>query len=102
MTVNDFDSIQFLLTGAGGAGAAVLFAIALLRKNLLALAQDIARTERNLAECRRVCDERMEKTGAEYKQIICALNEIKVQLVRTETLALMRQGPFGNSDSQDR
>lgn len=90
MDAAEFDLIRVLLTGAGGAGAAVVTAILLLRKILKGLSEHIDRTEREVTECKRNCETRMEKNAMEYRQIICALNEIKVQVARTETLAVLQ------------
>lgn len=98
MNGNEMDLIQFLWTGAGGAGAAAVIAFMLLRRTLKELSDHIDRTERDLTECRRICDARLEKTELEYKQIICTLNEIRVQLARTELIAVMRGNARADTD----
>ena len=86
----DYPMIQSLLSGAGGAGAALLIGLLLLRKTLQDLSERIDRTDRALQETRQLCDRRMEAGTVEYKQIMDSLNEIKVQIARSEAIQSLR------------
>lgn len=88
--------LESILSGIGGGGAAILFSVMMLRKSLGDLSARIDHTEEALKECRRNCDSRLEKGEIEFRQIISALNEIKVQIARGEALDNAR-----NSLAQD-
>ncbi len=90
--MNGIELIQYLVTGAGGAGVVFITALALMQKSIRVLSARLAHTENELAEQRKVCNARLEKGEMEFRQILCMLNEIKVKLERTETLALLQGG----------
>ena len=83
--------IQLILTGSGSFSIAIAVSLLLLKRILNGLAADIARVERYLEEYRKNCDLRQEKNTLEYEQILKSLNEIKVQLTRTETVTQCHQ-----------
>jgi len=86
----DVNVIEALLSGVSGAGAVIVVCIILIRKILLDLGERVDRTDAELKECRRNCDARLEKGEIEFRQIISALNEIKVQIARSEVLGNAR------------
>lgn len=83
--------IQLILTGTGSFSVAIAVSLLLLKRILNGLAADIARVERYLEEYRKNCDLRQEKSTQEYSLILKSLNEIKVQLTRTETVTQFHQ-----------
>ncbi len=86
----DFQMLESLISGAGGAGTAVLIIGFLLRKIFLDLSRQIDRTDAILRENKLLCDRRMESNTLEYKQIMASLNEIKVQIARNEAIYSLR------------
>ena len=86
----DYEFMESLISGAGGAGTAILIVGFLLRKIFLDLSRQIDRTDTILRENKQLCDQRMESGILEYKQIMASLNEIKVQIARNEAINTLR------------
>lgn len=86
----EINLLESILSGVGGGSAAILFGIMLLRKTLCDLSSRIDRTDKDLKECRRNCDMRLEKGEIEFRQIISALNDIKIQIARRDTIDSVR------------
>lgn len=84
--MNEAEIINLAVSSAASASAVVISGVVLLKKMLADNAKSIERTERLLEEYHSECQTRAGKSQAEYMQIIASLNEIKIEIARTESL----------------